>query len=112
MASRSLTPEEKEEHAYTLWCNAVIWNKEEYSHLSMKGMVSSIAITWIGWTAETSGADNWSVSSRDQLDLAAGLTINGCDRGSNPHSHTLGQDTITAVHSHGPPPPRGPPLVP
>lgn len=57
-------------------------------------------ITRIGLTAEISRADNLSVPSRYQLDSAAGLRINGCDRGSNTHSCPLGQDTITIKHSH------------
>lgn len=82
------------------WCNAVIWNKEESSHLFMKGIQSSIAIAWIGLTAEMSRADNLSVSSTYQLDLAAELRIDGCGRGFNPHSCPLGEDTITIPHSH------------
>lgn len=57
----------------------MMWNKDEESHLSMKDIQSSITITRIGLTAETIVADNTSVSSKDQLDLAAGLRIDGCE---------------------------------
>lgn len=59
-------------------CNTVIWNKEEQSHLSMQDIQSSITITWIDLT-ETNRAENLSISSRDQIDLAAGLRVDSCE---------------------------------
>lgn len=64
------------------WCNAVIRNKEEESHLCTKGKQSSATITWIGLAEERSRKNNRSVSSGDQLELAAGQRINGCERAS------------------------------
>lgn len=72
------------------WCNAATWNKDEWSHLPMKGMQRTTAITRIGLTAETSRADNLSASSRDHR---SGLRIDG----SYPHGCPLGQDTITML---------------
>lgn len=53
------------------------------------------------------------------MDSAARLRIDGCGRGSDPHSCPLGPDTVAVIHSHPsanaspllPPPPHRVPLI-
>lgn len=83
----------------------------------MKGIQSSITITWM--CLDSGGEQRrWPITVF-QVDSAARLRIDGCGRGSDPHSCPLGPDTVAVIHSHPsanaspllPPPPHRVPLI-